>query len=97
MLAPNGNYVVAGGTMRQLFQAMLRRRRNSPSGGQQAHVIDLQHSREDLIFLNNLLESGKLVTIIDEVYPLSEMAEAFRTYENEHARGKIVITMNGNL
>jgi NADPH:quinone reductase-like Zn-dependent oxidoreductase len=97
MLKPDGNYVVAGGTMRQLFQAMLRRRSNSPHGGQQVHVIDLQHSREDLLFLNNLLESDKLVTIIDDVYPLSKTADAFHAYEEEGARGKIVITMNGNL
>lgn len=96
MLAPNGNYVVAGGTMRQLVQAMLRKRRNSPDSGQQVHIIDLQQSREDLLFLTDLLESGKLVAIIDDVYPLTETAEAFRTYENEHARGKIVITMNGD-
>ena len=93
ILTPEGVYVVAGGTMRQLFQAMLRKRKNSPSGGQQVHVIDLQQSQEDLFFLTELLESGKVVPVIDGTYPLNKTADAFRTYENEHARGKIVITM----
>ena len=95
ILAPDGTYVVAGGTMRQLFEAMRRRRGNSENGGQNAYVVDLEQSREDLLFLKDLLESGAVVPVIDAVYPLSDTAEAFRTYEQEHARGKIVITMNG--
>lgn len=95
ILAPDGTYVVAGGTMRQLFEAMRRRRGNSENGGQNAYVVDLKQSQEDLLFLKDLLESGAVVPVIDAVYPLSDTAEAFRTYEQEHARGKIVITMNG--
>jgi len=95
ILAPEGTYVVAGGTMRQLFEAMRRRRSNSENGGRNAYVVDLKQSQEDLLFLKDLLESGAVAPVIDAVYPLSDTAEAFRTYEEEHARGKIVITMNG--
>jgi NADPH:quinone reductase-like Zn-dependent oxidoreductase len=48
---------------------------------------------EDLDFLRDFIEAGKMTTIIDKTYPLSEAPVAFRYLENEHARGKIVITM----
>lgn len=96
MLSPQGNYVVAGGTMRQLFQAMLRRRNNAENGGQQVHVVDLKQSQEDLLFMKDLLEAGQVMPVMDGVYPLSETAEAFRQYEQVHAQGKIIINMTTN-
>jgi NADPH:quinone reductase-like Zn-dependent oxidoreductase len=40
-----------------------------------------------------LLESGKVVLVIDKCYPLSKTAEAFRYFEKEHARGKVIINI----
>jgi NADPH:quinone reductase-like Zn-dependent oxidoreductase len=92
ILKPDGSYVVAGGSMRQLFQAMLRGRGNEGSS-QKTHVVDLQQSQEDLLFMKNLLESSQVVPVIDGVYPLGQTADAFRTYETNHARGKIAISI----
>ncbi len=50
---------------------------------------------EDLGYLKDLIEAGKLTPVIDGFYPLSETSEAFRYLEEEHARGKVVITMPG--
>ncbi|MDR2514776.1 MAG: NAD(P)-dependent alcohol dehydrogenase [Christensenellaceae bacterium] len=47
--------------------------------------------RSDLLFLNELAEKGKLRPVLDEIYPLSHAAEAFRAIEAGHARGKIVV------
>ncbi len=47
----------------------------------------------DLVFMNELLEAGKVVPVIDRRYPLSEVAEAFRYYEEGHPQGKVVITV----
>ena len=49
---------------------------------------------EDLIFLKELIETGKVIPIIDRTYPLSETPEAFRYLNEGHARGKIVITVD---
>jgi NADPH:quinone reductase-like Zn-dependent oxidoreductase len=49
-------------------------------------------NKTDLGLLADLLESGKVVPIIDRRYPLSETAEAVRNLEEGHARGKVVIT-----
>ena len=79
--------------MFQLLQAALQGRRNSKTGSQKTYVVSLVQSQKDLIFMKELLESGKVVPVIDGCYPLSETAEAFRYFEKVHARGKVVITM----
>ena len=43
--------------------------------------------------MKELLESGKVVPVIDGCYPLSKTAEAFWYFEKEHAKGKVVITV----
>jgi NADPH:quinone reductase-like Zn-dependent oxidoreductase len=46
-----------------------------------------------LAIIGDLLASGKVVPVIDKVYPLSKTAEALRHFEEEHARGKIIISV----
>ena len=53
-------------------------------------------NKEDLLFIKELLETGKVVPVIDKRYPLSETAEAIRYLEKGHARGKVVITVEHN-
>ncbi len=48
---------------------------------------------KDLIFLKDAIEGGKIRTVIDRTYPLSETAEAHRYVEKGHTRGKVVITL----
>jgi len=45
-------------------------------------------NKEDLVFIKELLETGKVVPVIDRRYPLSETAEAIRYLEEGHAQGK---------
>ena len=51
------------------------------------------NKKEDLAFIKELIEAGKVVPVIDRRYPLSEVAEAIRYLEEGHARGKVVITV----
>src|ERR1700744_38756 len=48
--------------------------------------------QEDSLFLRELLETGKVVPVIDRSYPLAEVPEAIRYLEAGHARGKVVLT-----
>ncbi len=54
-------------------------------------------SQTDLVLLSDLLAAGKVVSVIDRRYPLSDVAEAIRYLEQGHARGKVVITVPSNL
>jgi NADPH:quinone reductase-like Zn-dependent oxidoreductase len=51
------------------------------------------NKKEDLDFLQKLVESGKLKPVIDRRYPLNEVPEAFRYLEAGHIKGKTVITV----
>jgi NADPH:quinone reductase-like Zn-dependent oxidoreductase len=53
-------------------------------------------NQDDLVLLKELLESGKVVPVIDRCYPLSEIADAFRYIGEGHAQGKVVITVAQN-
>lgn len=96
-LAPEGICVVAGGSMRQLFPAMLQGRQNGKAGGKKVFVVSMKPSHPDLLLVKELLETGKLIPVIDGCYPLEQTAEAMRYIENTHARGKVVITMKDGL
>ena len=92
-LTPRGIYVVAGGKPAQLFQGMLLGPRLSKTGGKKISFLSAKVSKKDLVFLKELLETGKIIPVIDRSYPLSEAAEALRYLGTGHAKGKVVITM----
>lgn len=93
-LSPQGIYVCAGGTIPQVFQAMLlgplmSRIRDKKMGSMGLAKVN----QEDLVYLGELLEAGTIVPLIDRTYPLSEVPEAIRYVEEIHAQGKVVITV----
>ena len=92
-LRPQGVYVCSGGSLAQIFQSMLLGPLMSRSGGKRMGNLLHRQNAGDLMVMKGLLESGKVVPVIDRRYPLSEVPEAFRYFGEGHARGKVVITM----
>ena len=68
----------------------------SPFVGQTLRPLVAKSSIDDLQFLRELIEAGKITPVIDRTYPLSESADAIRYLETGHARGKVVISVSAN-
>jgi NADPH:quinone reductase-like Zn-dependent oxidoreductase len=94
-LSPQGLCVIAGFTsMPRLIEYMVLGPLVSKAGGKQIGSQRMARAtKEDLVAIKELLETGKVVPVLDQCYPLSETAEAMRLMGTRHARGKIIITL----
>ncbi|ETI66644.1 NAD(P)-dependent alcohol dehydrogenase [Neobacillus vireti] len=92
-LSPNGVFVHVGGSGAQLFQTMTLGPWISMTGSKKMGSLLQRANQKDLLYVKELLETGKVKPVIDRRYKLSEVPEAFRYFEEGHAQGKVVITM----
>jgi NADPH:quinone reductase-like Zn-dependent oxidoreductase len=94
-LNPNGICAVAGFTsLSRLFQVVALGGWMSRTGSKKIGLMQTaKANKEDLLFIKELLEAGKVVPVIDRAYPLRQVPEAIGYLEAGHARGKVVITV----
>ena len=89
VLQPRGYYITTQPYPANYLQSLW----TSFLPGQQYKVILLQPSSDDLVFLNQQIEAGKVRSVIDRTFPLAEMAAAHTYAESERTVGKVVITV----
>nr|WP_263323523.1 NAD(P)-dependent alcohol dehydrogenase [Neobacillus sp. Marseille-Q6967] len=89
----HGNFVHVGGSGAQLFQTMTLGSMISWTGKKKMSTFLQRQSQKDLIYMKELLEEGKVKPVMDKNFKMSEVKEAFRYFEEGHAKGKIVISM----
>jgi NADPH:quinone reductase-like Zn-dependent oxidoreductase len=91
-LKQNGRYLLANPGRSQ----MARGRRISKRTSKKVIAGNASYRPTDLIFLKQLIEAGKIKSVIDRRYPLEQTAEAHRYVETGHKKGNVVITVEHN-
>jgi len=92
-LSANGIYVMVGGLSALATRLLLFGPLISMAGSQKLGILMHKPNASDLDIMKTLVEAGKIESVIDKCYPLSDVAEAIRYYEEGHFKGKIVITI----
>lgn len=91
-LKVGGAYIMVGGTNKQMFEAIAW----SPfyhKTNKKVRVFLAKPNTDDLTFIKELVESGKLKPVIDRNYTLGEVPKAIQYFGEGHARGKVVINI----
>jgi NADPH:quinone reductase-like Zn-dependent oxidoreductase len=97
ILEPDGTLVGVGSANNDgtasIAAGLLQTAVMSRFGNQKMPFFLAKNSKDDLLFLKDLIEAGKVRPVVDRTYPLTETAEAMRYLETGHARAKVVITV----
>src|SRR6266704_4140165 len=92
LLTLKGRYLLANPGLSQMVRVRWTSRRSS----KQVIIGAASEKTEDLKFLKELIEAGKIKPVIDRRYPLEQIAEAHRYVDTGHKKGNVVITVQQN-
>ncbi len=85
VILPNSGHAGIGYVIAASLRSMFVRQQGSPYLAQPDH--------DDLVYLTELIEAGKIAPVIDRTYALGDFREAMAYMDEGHARGKVVLTV----
>jgi NADPH:quinone reductase-like Zn-dependent oxidoreductase len=100
VLKPEGKWIGAGAlgvdaSMIRMMASSLKAPALSLFTKQKFMSFVTKSGGDDLAVLAELLETGKIRSVIDRTFTLSEVPEAVQYVAGKHARGKVVISISG--
>ena len=91
-LNPGGTYATVGGSIPRVLQTLVLGPLMARLYRKHVRIVVLKPNK-DLAYMNELFEAGKLQPVIDGVYKLADLPEAFRHFGTGDHRGKIIVAM----
>jgi NADPH:quinone reductase-like Zn-dependent oxidoreductase len=92
-LNQHGTYVAVGGAPARILEALFLGSFLPQPGRKKVTFFIAKINQKDLVFLGDLVQTGKIAPVIDRRYPLSDAAEALRYLAEGHAQGKVVLVI----
>jgi NADPH:quinone reductase-like Zn-dependent oxidoreductase len=92
-LMPGGRYLYVGGSVATLLQVLLVGPVIGRAEGKKIRLLAVRQGTQHLAPLVELCQAGKIATVIDRRYRLSEVPEALRYLGEGHAKGKVVVIL----
>lgn len=89
ILNPRGRYLIGNPRLADMLKSLLLSR----STGKRAIFAFAKEAAEELLALKEMIEAGKINSVVDRVYPMEQIAEAHHRVETEQRLGSVVMSI----
>ena len=91
-LAPQGRYLMANPRISDMLKSVLTTKLTPKT----VIFVFAGEKEKELVVLKEMIEEGKIKSVVDKIFPMDQAADAHRRVETEQRLGTIVITMKNS-